>query len=222
MNKSAKSIIGSCLIALVLVVLKLMCLVWCYVYFDYTQVTLPSQEHGLFYAMRPIHNVDNAMDYNDELYEYMAESWSADVYSTELFGHHLTPVVTIPYDGHAWGRYQGNLSVDILCDESTGVPYEQSAYLMFYCNRSDNMADVIVETVDDYLGVRFSHYKVSKALQNVSFGEEIVLKGPVKMQIAECNHLLVPQFKHEIPPHVSVSVTFKDSVVPHSVQDTVT
>lgn len=177
---------------------------------------VPRTDHGILSVMTPIHQVDNVVEYNDLLYDFMVENWPEQVEATSAFGHYMNPSLKFGTDVstrilNETGSYQytdhmGHMNVLIQYDDKAKEPSAQSITLFFCCDYNEDTARRIALTLDEYLGIKPDSSELSKQLS-------LLILGDVALEVDGVSVSLKSQkAATDEEPHIFVKAHFENKM----------
>lgn len=190
---------------------------------DY-QSNIPTVNSGIFSVMRDVDSIQNVLDYNDAIYNYMSKYIYKDhMQSKETLGHHLEPGVIfktsledelVAYVANGGGEttaasHRGFMVVYVYYDETTKVATRQELFLDFCVDWKQDtkiLVNEIADTIWRMLGVVPDVSDVESALSYAALGNSSFMVDDIEVVLDPCTL----GYSHNAPQHIRVGVRFVD------------
>lgn len=175
-------------------------------------------DHGLFSLVQRTSKIDDLLEYNDALYNYMRKTLGGTVSATYSYGHYMSPSMYfstdfqrfldgLPLAGYGvetLDGHRGYMTVEVVYDKETRTPTSQTITFHFCCEYSDTAQNEIVAVVDKYLGVQLDNEKVKNSVSQLTLGSSSIEVDGLTIEIK-------PDSFNGGFDHIMVSLLYNDT-----------
>lgn len=174
-------------------------------------------DHGLFSLVQQTAKIDDLLEYNDALYNYMRKTLGGTVSATYSYGHYMSPSMYfttdfqqfldgLPLAGYGvetLDGHRGYMAVEVVYDKETRTPTSQTITFHFCCEYSDTAQNEIVAVVDKYLGIELDHEEVKNSVSQLTLGSSSIEVDGLTIEIKPdsvnggFDHVLVSLFYND-------------------------